>query len=166
MCERVDNRKVLSGIIPVIQKRLRWVDAPTAYGPHKILYNRCRRWSNKGVFDLIFSRLSASDAAEPPDCAEPPGAPEPEVLMIDATDVKAHPTASSFNKGVPPPDWWHQGGMTSKLHGVLTAKVVPCDSTCVRGNAVTSPVLLMGRCRPRLDGSWPRPWRCRIGWGD
>ena len=42
--ERVDDRKVLSGIIHVIQKGLRWVDAPAAYGPHKTLYNRCRRW--------------------------------------------------------------------------------------------------------------------------
>ncbi len=31
--------------------------------------------------------------------------PEPEVLMLDATDIKAHPTASSLNKGgCPPPD--------------------------------------------------------------
>ncbi len=95
--KRVDDRKVLSGIIHVIQKGLRWVDAPAAYGPHKTLYNRFRRWSDKGVFDLIFSELSASDSAEPPDSAEP------EVLMIDATDVKAHPTASSPNKGGVPP---------------------------------------------------------------
>ncbi len=27
--------------------------------------------------------------------------PEPEVLMLDATDIKAHPTASSL-RGVPP----------------------------------------------------------------
>ena len=43
-CERVDNHKVLSGIIPVMQKGLRWVNAPAAYGPHKTFYNRCRRW--------------------------------------------------------------------------------------------------------------------------
>ena len=53
--------------------------------------------------------------------------------MIDATDVKAHRTACSLQRGVPPPDWWHQGGQTSKLHGVCD---VPCGSTCVRGNAV------------------------------
>ena len=41
--KRVDDRKVLSGIIPVIQKGLRWVDAPHRW-PHKTLYNRCRRW--------------------------------------------------------------------------------------------------------------------------
>ncbi len=101
--------KVLSGIIHVMQKGLRWVDAPAADGPHKNLYNRCRRWSDKGVFELIFSELSASDAPEPPDSAEPPDAPEPAVLMIDATDVKAHPTVSSLNKGAPPPDWLYQG---------------------------------------------------------
>ncbi len=61
-----------------------------ADGPHKTLCNRCRRWLDKGVFDLIFSELSASDAAET------------EFLMIDATDLKVHPTASSLNKGVPP----------------------------------------------------------------
>ncbi len=41
--KRVDDRKVLSGIIPVIQKGLCWVDAPRRW-PHKTLYNRCRRW--------------------------------------------------------------------------------------------------------------------------
>ncbi len=39
--KRVDGRKVLSGIIPVMQKGLRWVDAPA---PHKTLDNRCRHW--------------------------------------------------------------------------------------------------------------------------
>ncbi len=71
--KRVEDRKVLSGIIHVIQKGRRWVDAPAAYGPHKTLYNRCRRWRDKGVFGLIFSELSASNSAEPPDAAEPSG---------------------------------------------------------------------------------------------
>ena len=42
--KRVDDRKVLSSSIPVMQKGLRWVDAPAADGPHKTLDNRCRRW--------------------------------------------------------------------------------------------------------------------------
>ena len=47
--------------------------------------------------------------------------------MIDATDFKAHPTASSLNKGegATPPDWSYQGGMTSKLHGVCHSKGGP-----------------------------------------
>ena len=37
---RVDDHKVLSGIIHVIQKSLRWIDAPAVYGPYKTPYNR------------------------------------------------------------------------------------------------------------------------------
>ncbi len=42
--KRLEDRKVLSGIVPVTQNGLCWVDAPAADGPHKTLYNRCRRW--------------------------------------------------------------------------------------------------------------------------
>ena len=37
---RVDDRKVISGIIHVIRSGLIWRDAPACYGPHKTLYNR------------------------------------------------------------------------------------------------------------------------------
>ena len=74
--------------------------------------------------------------------------------MLDATDIKAHPTAYSLNKGgASRLIGGAKGGMTSKLHGVCDSKGVPCDSTCVRGNAVTSPVLMWCsktcRLRPR-----------------
>lgn len=82
---RVDDRRVVSGIIFVIKNGLRWRDAPSEYGPHKTLYNRFVRWSRLGVFDNIFSHLSA--AGDPPD-----------TLMIDATHLKAHRTASSLLK--------------------------------------------------------------------
>ncbi len=103
--KRVDDREVLSGIIHGTRRGLCRVNAPAADGPHTTLYNCFRRWSDKGVFDLIFSELSASDATEPSDAAASA------VLRIDATHRKAHPTASSLNKGgLTPPDWWHQGG--------------------------------------------------------
>jgi transposase len=87
---RVDDRKVVSGIIHVIRNGLRWRDAPAVYGPHKTLYNRFIRWSRMGVFDRIFTALAA--AGDPP-----------ERLMIDATHLKAHRTASSLlKKGVFP----------------------------------------------------------------
>lgn len=82
---RVDDRRVLSGIIFVIRNGLRWRDAPKEYGPHKTLYNRFIRWSRLGVFDRIFSNLSAQEGV-------------PETLMIDATHLKAHRTASSLLK--------------------------------------------------------------------
>lgn len=82
---RVDDRRVISGIIFVIKNGLRWRDAPTEYGPHKTLYNRFIRWSRLGVFDKIFSHLTSDEV--PPD-----------TLMIDATHLKAHRTASSLLK--------------------------------------------------------------------
>jgi len=63
------------------------VDAPATYGPRKTLYNRFRRWSEKGAFALLFSELARSA-----------GTPT-EVPVIDVTDVKLHPTALSLNKG-------------------------------------------------------------------
>jgi transposase len=82
---RVDDRRVLSGIIYVIRHGLQWRDAPPAYGPHKTLYNRFARWSRMGVFDRIFAALAAE------------GGP-PSQLMIDATHLKAHRTAASLLK--------------------------------------------------------------------
>ena len=37
---RVDDRRVLSGIIFINRNGLRWCDAATEYGPPKTLYNR------------------------------------------------------------------------------------------------------------------------------
>jgi putative transposase len=37
---RVDDRRIVSGIIYVIRGGLMWRDAPKAYGPHKTIYNR------------------------------------------------------------------------------------------------------------------------------
>ena len=56
---RVDDRRVISGIIFVIRNGLRWRDAPRDYGPRKTIYNRFVRWSRMGVFNQIFSELSA-----------------------------------------------------------------------------------------------------------
>ena len=83
---RVDDRKVVSGIIHVIKNGLRWRDAPEIYGPHKTLYNRFIRWSNMGIFDKIFRALVAQGGT-------------PDRLMIDATHLKAHRTACSLLKG-------------------------------------------------------------------
>ena len=82
---RVDDRRVLSGIIFVNRNGLRWRDAPPIYGPHKTLYNRWYRWSRMGVFAKILLELVRQDV-------------ETEMIMIDATYLKAHRTASSLRK--------------------------------------------------------------------
>ena len=60
---RVDDRKVISGIVHVLRSGLMWRDAPACYGPHKTLYNRFVRWSTAGVFDRIFAALAAENEA-------------------------------------------------------------------------------------------------------
>ena len=82
---RVDDRRIVSGIIFVIRNGLRWRDAPKDYGPHKTIYNRFIRWSRLGVFNRIFAGLSAMAGV-------------PDQLMIDATHLKAHRTAASLLK--------------------------------------------------------------------
>src|SRR6476620_11682140 len=82
---RVDDRRVVSGIVYVIRNGLMWKDAPRGYGPHKTLYNRFVRWSRLGVFDRIFAGLAGEG-------------PRPERIMIDATHLKAHRTAASLLK--------------------------------------------------------------------
>src|SRR5688572_22084729 len=83
---RVDDRRVLSGILHVLRNGLRWQDAPAVYGPHKTLYNRFVRWSRQGVFVHIFRGLAQ------------PG-PDDDTLMMDSTHLKAHRTAASLRKG-------------------------------------------------------------------
>ncbi|MCA9108142.1 MAG: transposase [Planctomycetales bacterium] len=82
---RVDDRRVLSGILFVIRNGLRWRDAPAGYGPHKTIYNRFIRWSRLGVFNRILSELVARGGGA-------------DKLMIDATHLKAHRTAASLLK--------------------------------------------------------------------
>ncbi len=87
---RVDDRRVVSGIIYVIRDGLQWKDAPASYGPQKTLYTRVIRWSRMGVFDRIFAGLAGEGL-------------NPERIMIDATHLKAHHTAASLlSKGMFP----------------------------------------------------------------
>ena len=83
---RVDDRRVISGIIHVLQSGCRWRDAPAVYGPDKTLSNRFVRWARKGVWDGVFARLSAA------------GGP-PVALLLDSTPVKAHRSAAGGKGG-------------------------------------------------------------------
>lgn len=83
---RVDDRRVISGIVHVLKSGARWVDAPAVYGPKKTLYNRFVRWAAKGIWVDIFHALASA------------GGPPAEVL-IDSSAVKAHRCASGGKGG-------------------------------------------------------------------
>jgi transposase len=83
---RVDDRRVISGIVHVLRSGCRWVDAPDVYGPRKTLYNRFVRWAAKGVWTELFHTLAAA------------GGPPAQVL-IDSSAVKAHRCAAGGKGG-------------------------------------------------------------------
>ena len=83
---RVDDRRVISGILHVLKTGCRWRDAPSAYGPPTTVYNRFNRWSQRGVWRRLFERLAASGDM-------------PSELMLDSTHVKAHRSASGGKGG-------------------------------------------------------------------
>jgi transposase len=83
---RVDDRRVLSGIVHALRSGGRWSDCPADYGPKKTLYNRFVRWAEQGVWTTIFEGLAGQEDI-------------PDRLFIDATLIKAHRTAGGAKGG-------------------------------------------------------------------
>ena len=82
---RVDDRRVLSGIIHVLKVGCRWQDCPALYGPPTTIYNRFNRWARRGLWQRLFQALVA---------VSPDG-----VQMIDSTTSKAHRSAAGGKGG-------------------------------------------------------------------
>jgi transposase len=81
---RVDDRRVISGILHVLKTGCRWRDVPAAYGPPATIYNRFNRWSGRGLWQRLFARMTASGEV-------------PEELSLDSSHVKAHRSAAARN---------------------------------------------------------------------
>ena len=81
---RVDDRRLISGIMHVLRCGCRWKDCPAVYGPPTTIYNRWNRWSGRGLWMRIFLALADARPAD--------------VAMIDSSAVKAQ-RASAGGKG-------------------------------------------------------------------
>ena len=87
---RVDDRRVLSGIVHALRNGGRWADCPRGvYGPKKTLYNRFLRWAERGIWERIFSALAGGEDA-------------PDRLFIDSTCIKVHRCAGGGKGGLGP----------------------------------------------------------------
>lgn len=107
----------MSRIIFINRNGLRWRDAPKEYGPHKTLYSRWKRWSEKGIFARMMAGLAAEHGEE-------------NTVMIDATYLKAHRTATSMagkKGGRGRLIGRTKGGMNSKLHAICDSQGPPID---------------------------------------
>ena len=54
---RVDDRRVISGILHVLKTGCRWRDVPPDYGPPTTVYNRYHRWARRGIWQRVFARM-------------------------------------------------------------------------------------------------------------
>jgi transposase len=84
--ERVDDRRVISGILHVLKSGCRWCDCPPEYGPHTTIYNRFARWAKRGVWEQLFDKLASRGRSN-------------DTQMIDSTHIKAHRSASGAKGG-------------------------------------------------------------------
>lgn len=83
---RVDDRRIISGIVHMLRCGARWRDCPAVYGPYTTVYNRFNRWSRQGLWLEIFERLTGQS-------------PIHGLAMIDSTYIKAHRSAGGAKGG-------------------------------------------------------------------
>ena len=83
---RVDDRRVISGIMHMLRSGSRWRDCPAAYGPYTTIYNRFNRWSRQGVWFALFEALTGRTGVL---CS----------AAIDSTHIKAHRSAAGGKGG-------------------------------------------------------------------
>src|SRR4051794_38829508 len=62
--EREDDRRIISGIVHMLQCGARWRDCPPEYGPYTTIYNRFNRWAKRGRWQAIFEALANCGKAQ------------------------------------------------------------------------------------------------------
>ena len=101
---RVDDRRVISGIMHMLKSGSRWRDCPEVYGPYTTVYNRFNRWSRQGIWTDIFYALTGSTGMY--------GS-----ISVDSSYVKAHRgrrKRGAFNNAI----GRSRGGQTTKIHAL------------------------------------------------
>ena len=83
---RVDDRRVISGILHVLKTGCRWQDCPAEYGPSTTIYNRFNRWSGRQLWSRILDALVAKGVLALS-------------ASIDSSYVKAHRSAHGGKGG-------------------------------------------------------------------
>lgn len=92
---RVDDRRVLNGIMWRLRTGAPWADIPERYGSHMTCYNRFVRWRKAGVWDRILQAISA--------------AYDGNVQMIDSSSIRVHQHGANGSKKGDPIAWVVRG---------------------------------------------------------
>jgi len=84
---RVDDRRVISGIVHMLHSGARWRDCPAEYGPYTTIYNRFNRWSRQGIWLGMFEALTGTRGVIG-------------TASIDSSHIKAHRSAAGGKGGL------------------------------------------------------------------
>ncbi|MFI6357738.1 IS5 family transposase [Streptomyces sp. NPDC050743] len=88
--ERLDDRRVLNGIVWKFRTGTAWRDMPERYGPWAALQTRFRRWAADGTFERMLRTAQAkADASGDTNW----------LVSVDSTIVRAHQYAAGARKG-------------------------------------------------------------------
>ncbi|MEE9987487.1 MAG: IS5 family transposase [Agrobacterium pusense] len=110
---RVDDRRVLNGILWRFRTGSPWSEVPERYGRPTTCYNRFVRWRKAGVWDRLLKAVSE--------------AYDGDIVMIDSTCVRVHQHAANGKKGDRDDGCMgrSRGGLTSKIHALVDAEGRP-----------------------------------------
>ena len=98
---RVDDRRVIDGILWVLSTGAPWRDLPNGFGPYTTCYNRFVRWRRAGVWDRLFDALARLDEAD--------------MQMIDSTVVRVHQNGACIRRDIRHCTGRSRGGLTTKI---------------------------------------------------
>ncbi len=83
---RVDDRRVINGILWRFRTGSPWRDVPERYGPRTTLHNRFVRWRAAGVWDRLLAAVSETYDGD--------------IVMIDSSCVRVHQHGAAAKRGV------------------------------------------------------------------
>lgn len=83
---RVDDRRVINGILWRFRTGSPWADVPRRYGPYTTCYNRFVRWRKAGVWDHVLREIAKAFDGD--------------ILMIDSSCVRVHQHAATGKRGI------------------------------------------------------------------
>ena len=83
---RVDDRRVISGIMHMLHTGARWRDCSSVVWSLPTIYNRFNRWSRQGLWTDIFYALTGSTGMF-------------RTMAVDSTHIKAHRSAAGAKGG-------------------------------------------------------------------
>ncbi|MDX0894460.1 IS5 family transposase [Sinorhizobium medicae] len=120
---RVDDRRVINGILWRFRTGSPWADVPERYGPYTTCYNRFVRWRKAGVWDYVLREVAKAFDGD--------------IVMIDSSCVRVHQHAANGKKGDRDDGCMgrSRGGLTTKIHAVVDADSRPIGVDLTAGQA-------------------------------